>query len=68
VTPDPLFDGIQADLFFTAPQSDRQLVEELIAAVGLRPAYLGENQHISLNDRALALARLYLGTVAYSYR
>jgi predicted dinucleotide-binding enzyme len=42
---DPLFDGIPADLFFTGPQADRQLIEELIAAVGLRPAYLGENQH-----------------------
>jgi hypothetical protein len=41
---DPLFDGVPADLFFSASQADRELVAELIAAVGLRPAYLGEDK------------------------
>ncbi|NGN62822.1 NAD(P)-binding domain-containing protein [Streptomyces sp. A7024] len=41
---DPRFDGIAADLFFSAPVDDRAAVEELIAAVGLRPMYVGEGQ------------------------
>jgi 8-hydroxy-5-deazaflavin:NADPH oxidoreductase len=41
---DPVFDGVPADLFFSAPAADRATVEELITAVGLRPAYLGEGQ------------------------
>ncbi len=41
---EPVFDGAPADLFFSAPSADRPVVEELITAVGLRPAYLGENK------------------------
>jgi len=41
---DPVFDGVPADLFFSAPETDRKAVEEIISAVGLRPAYLGESQ------------------------
>ncbi len=41
---DPLFDGVPADLFFSAPQADRAGVEQLISDVGLRPAYLGEGK------------------------
>jgi predicted dinucleotide-binding enzyme len=41
---DPLFDGVPADLFFSAPEADRAAVEELITGVGLRPAYLGEGK------------------------
>jgi 8-hydroxy-5-deazaflavin:NADPH oxidoreductase len=37
----PTFDGVAADLFFSAPEADREIVEGLIADVGLRPAYLG---------------------------
>jgi 8-hydroxy-5-deazaflavin:NADPH oxidoreductase len=38
---EPTFDGVAADLFFSAAEADRELVEGLIADVGLRPAYLG---------------------------
>ncbi len=38
---DPLFDGVPADLFFSASEADRANVEQLISDVGLRPAYLG---------------------------
>jgi hypothetical protein len=41
---DPLFDGVPADLFFSAPAADRAAVEELITGVGLRPVYLGEGK------------------------
>ncbi len=40
----PLFDGVPADLFFSAPASDRSVVEQLISDVGLRPAYLGDGR------------------------
>jgi predicted dinucleotide-binding enzyme len=40
----PVFDGVPADLFFSAPTADRSTVEELISAVGLRPVYVGEGQ------------------------
>ncbi len=42
---DPIFDGEPADLFFSCSAESRATVEQLIAAVGLRPAYLGENMH-----------------------
>lgn len=41
---DPVFDGVPADLFFSCAEQDRPVVEELITAVGLRPAYLGEGK------------------------
>lgn len=41
---DPTFDGVAADLFFSAPTADREVVERLIADVGLRPAYLGADK------------------------
>ena len=41
---DPVFDGVPADLLFSCRQQDRAVVEELITAVGLRPAYLGEDK------------------------
>jgi predicted dinucleotide-binding enzyme len=41
---EPVFDGEPADLFFSCRQDDRAVVEELIGAVGLRPAYLGEGK------------------------
>jgi hypothetical protein len=42
---EPTFDGVSADLFFTGPPADRETVERLISDVGLRPAYLGADQH-----------------------
>jgi len=41
---DPVFDGVPADLFFSCARGDRSMVEELISAVGLQPAYLGEGK------------------------
>ena len=55
---DPLFGGEPADLFFTAPVADRATVEELVAAVGLRPVYVGEDPEV-----ADAAGRLWLALV-----
>jgi 8-hydroxy-5-deazaflavin:NADPH oxidoreductase len=41
---DPVFDGVPADLFYSARPEDRDTLEALINAVGLRPMYLGEGQ------------------------
>lgn len=41
---DPRFGDVTADLFFSAPDADRPAVEALIAAVGLRPVYVGDGQ------------------------
>jgi hypothetical protein len=41
---DPVFSGGRADLFFSAPEDDRRVVEEVIDGVGLRPVYVGEDQ------------------------
>ncbi len=41
---DPVFDGVTADMFFSAPESDRQTVETVIEGVGLRPVYVGEDE------------------------
>jgi predicted dinucleotide-binding enzyme len=51
---DPLFDGVPADLFFSATEADRSVAEELISAVGLRPAYLGPDAQ-DVVDHALPL-------------
>jgi predicted dinucleotide-binding enzyme len=41
---DPLFDGQRADLFFSAPETDRGTVETIIVDVGLRPIFVGEDK------------------------
>ncbi len=41
---DPVFAEGRADMFFSAPEADRNLVEEVIEGVGLRPIYVGEDQ------------------------
>jgi hypothetical protein len=41
---DPVFADGPADMFFSAPEGDRATVEAIVAAVGLRPVYLGEDQ------------------------
>jgi predicted dinucleotide-binding enzyme len=41
---DPDFDGVRADMFFSARPEDRSVLEGLIQAVGLRPMYLGDGQ------------------------
>jgi hypothetical protein len=50
----PTFNGVAADLFFSAAEADRDEVEELIAGVGLRPAYLGPDKQ-DLVDSLLPL-------------
>jgi len=40
----PVFPDGRADMFFSAPEGDRLLVEEIIEGVGLRPIYVGEDQ------------------------
>jgi predicted dinucleotide-binding enzyme len=51
---EPVFDGVPADLFFSCRHEDRAVVEELISAVGLHPAYLGEDKQ-DLVDSLLPL-------------
>jgi 8-hydroxy-5-deazaflavin:NADPH oxidoreductase len=46
---DPLFADGPADLFFSAPESDRSTTEAIIQAVGLRPIYVGENQEVLID-------------------
>lgn len=41
---EPVFSEGRADMFFSAPEVDRTLVEEVIDGVGLRPVYVGEDQ------------------------
>lgn len=41
---DPVFGGVPADLFYSAPAADEATVAQLISDVGLRPAYLGEGK------------------------
>jgi len=42
---EPDFGGTAADLYYSAGTGDRAVLDELISAVGLRPMYVGENQH-----------------------
>jgi len=47
----PEFSGIQADLFFCGTDGDaRTVVEQLVAAVGLRPVYLGGVEQVGIVD------------------
>ncbi|MHB8506976.1 MAG: NAD(P)-binding domain-containing protein [Acidimicrobiales bacterium] len=41
---DPVFDDERADMFFSAPEADHATVESVIAGVGLRSIYVGEDQ------------------------
>ena len=41
---DPIFDDGPADMFFSAPESDRQMVETVIEGVGLRPIFVGSDE------------------------
>jgi 8-hydroxy-5-deazaflavin:NADPH oxidoreductase len=53
---DPMFDGTQADLFYCGPEGDaREVVEQLIADVGLRPIRLGDVDQVGLVDSVGAL-------------
>jgi predicted dinucleotide-binding enzyme len=53
---EPTFDGIQADLFYCGPEGDaKTTVEQLIAAIGLRPVYLGGVEQVGLLDSIASL-------------
>lgn len=52
----PVFADGPADLFFSAPDADRETVERLITDVGLRPIYVGSDQE----DIIDALFRLWV--------
>ena len=48
---DPVFDGIQADLFYCGPDGDaRAVAEQLIEDVGLCPMRLGDVDQVGLVD------------------
>jgi len=48
---DPVFNGVQADLFYCGPDGDaREMVEQLIINVGLRPMRLGDIDQVGLVD------------------
>jgi predicted dinucleotide-binding enzyme len=53
---DPDFADGPADAFFSAPTEARATVEDVIAGVGLRPVYVGENQEELID----ALFRLWI--------
>ena len=53
---DPVIDGQQLDMFFSAPAADHDTVATVIDAVGLRPVYLGEDKE-ALTD---ALFRFWI--------
>ncbi|HKW23187.1 MAG TPA: NAD(P)-binding domain-containing protein [Ktedonobacterales bacterium] len=52
---DPLFDGVAADLIYAGPESDRSLVERLIAEIGLHPVWLGDADQASAVDSLLRI-------------
>jgi 8-hydroxy-5-deazaflavin:NADPH oxidoreductase len=53
---DPLFDGVQADLFYCGPEGEaRTAVEQMIADVGLRPVCLGGVDQVGLVDSVASL-------------
>lgn len=51
----PTFNGVTADLFYASPEADRMLVERLIAAIGLNPMRLGNEDQVELVDAAASL-------------
>ena len=56
----PRFAEGVADLYFSAPESDRTTVETVIDGVGLRPVYVGVDQE----DLVDSLFRLWIALVA----
>lgn len=56
---DPVFADGPADLFFSAPQADRETTETIISDVGLRPIYVGEDKEALID----ALFRIYAALV-----
>lgn len=58
---DPLFDGVPADLFYSARPEDRDALDALIGAVGLRPMYLGDGQQDTVDGVAKLWFALAIG-------
>lgn len=53
---DPVYDGVQGDLFYVGPEGEAgAVVEQLIADVGLRPVRLGGAEQAGLTDDLLLL-------------
>jgi 8-hydroxy-5-deazaflavin:NADPH oxidoreductase len=53
---DPVYDGVQADLFYAGPEGDAgAAVEQLIVDVGLRPVRLGGPDPAGLTDDVMGL-------------
>ncbi|HTK10146.1 MAG TPA: NAD(P)-binding domain-containing protein [Ktedonobacteraceae bacterium] len=53
---DPLYQGVQADLFYCGPDGDGQtILEQLIAEIGLYPVNLGGLDQIEVVDNVLRL-------------
>jgi predicted dinucleotide-binding enzyme len=53
---DPIYQGVQADLFYCGPAGPEQaIVEQLIAEIGLRPIYLGESAMVEVVDGVIRL-------------
>lgn len=53
---DPLYQGIQADLFYCGPEGEaRTVVEQLITEVGLCPVRLGDVDQVEVVDDVLRL-------------
>jgi predicted dinucleotide-binding enzyme len=53
---DPIFEGIQADLFYCGPDGQtRAVIEQLITEIGLQPVYLGGTDQIEVVDNILWL-------------
>jgi predicted dinucleotide-binding enzyme len=58
---EPIYNGVQADLFYCGPEGEAlTVVEQLIAEIGLRPMRLGDLDQIEVVD---AILRLW-GTLA----
>ncbi len=51
---DPMFGGVQADLFYCGPDGEsRAVVEQLIADVGMRPIRVGDADQVDVVDSIL---------------
>jgi 8-hydroxy-5-deazaflavin:NADPH oxidoreductase len=47
---DPHYGDVVGDMFYTSSEADREIVEQLVGAVGLRPVWLGDGAQALLDD------------------
>ncbi len=53
---DPLYNGVQADLFYSGPDGEaRAVVEQLIGEIGLQPVRVGDTDQAAVVDGVLRL-------------